>query len=103
MKKAIAIFAACLLNLAIFALLIPTKSADTDTPSATESVKPAPVRGDYNGDGKLDKADVETLRDIAAIGEYSEYHDFNGDGDVDILDVVVLQDYILEINKGELP
>ena len=48
------------------------------------------VRGDLNGDGKVDIADAVTVLNIMAASEYQAAADLNGDGKVDIADFVTV-------------
>jgi len=59
--------------------------------TVSEPVNPAAIKGDANGDGTVDVADVDFV--IEAIGgEYAKAADVNGDGAVDVADV----DFIIE-------
>ena len=48
----------------------------------------AGIKGDLNGDGKVDIADAVTVLNIMAAGEYNASADINGDQKVDIADFV---------------
>ncbi|MCK8517908.1 CARDB domain-containing protein [Methanoculleus sp. 7T] len=56
--------------------------------------RPAPVKGDLNGDGSVDWADVTIAADMAqGKTKSSTAADFNGDGTVDWKDVALLADF----------
>ncbi|MCR5850473.1 MAG: hypothetical protein K6G92_07145 [Bacteroidaceae bacterium] len=48
------------------------------------------IKGDLNGDGKVDIADAVTVLNIMAAGEYNAEADINGDQKVDIADFVTI-------------
>ena len=50
------------------------------------------VRGDLNGDGKVDIADAVSILDLMSTNDYSEIADLNGDTKVDIADFVSVLD-----------
>ncbi len=60
---------------------------------------PEPIKGDVNGDGEVNIADVNCVIDvILGAREASEFEgraDVNGDGEVNIADVNVIIDIIL--------
>ena len=45
------------------------------------------VKGDVNGDGAVDVADISNVITVMAAGEYSAAADVNGDGAVDVADI----------------
>ena len=47
-----------------------------------------PVLGDINGDGEVDKKDLDTIVQFIMAGEYDEKADLNHDGKVDAADIV---------------
>lgn len=49
-----------------------------------------PVLGDINGDGEVDKKDLDTIAQYIMAGEYVEKADLNNDGKVDATDIVLL-------------
>lgn len=53
------------------------------------------IRGDINGDKKVDADDVEVLATILKKNEYTEAADLNGDKKVTIVDLVTLVNIIL--------
>ena len=56
----------------------------------TITIKPDGKRGDINGDGNVDNADIITIVGYIMAGEYDEKADLNGDDNVDAADVVEL-------------
>ncbi|MBR6032657.1 MAG: hypothetical protein IKP36_11985 [Bacteroidaceae bacterium] len=54
------------------------------------------VKGDLNGDSRVDIADAVTVLDIMAEEGYSKAADLNGDGKVDIADFVSILDIMAE-------
>jgi hypothetical protein len=56
--------------------------------------RPAPVRGDLNGDGSVDWADVTTVAEMAqGTTKSNAVADFDGNGTVDWKDVALLADF----------
>jgi hypothetical protein len=53
------------------------------------------VKGDVNGDGEVNIADVNTAIDMILSGNSTAAADVNGDGEVNIADVNTLIDIIL--------
>jgi hypothetical protein len=54
------------------------------------------MRGDVNGDGEVNIADVTSLIDLLlSAGETTPAADSNADGEVNIADVTALVDYLL--------
>ncbi len=54
----------------------------------TDTAQPGLIaKGDLNGDGKLDNADVELLIDAVDEGRYESSYDLYGDGEVDLRDL----------------
>ena len=45
------------------------------------------IKGDVNGDGGVDVADIGRVLTIMASGEYAAEADVNGDGGVDVADI----------------
>ena len=58
-------------------------------------VGPTPVKGDVNGDGEVNIADVNAVIDLILSGGTNSNADVNGDGEVNIADVNALIDMIL--------
>lgn len=58
------------------------------------------VSGDVDGNGKLDKHDVERMQDIILYSmPYNANADVNGDGKITILDIVLLNELLLQNDK----
>ena len=53
------------------------------------------LRGDVNGDGEVNIADVNAVIDAILTGNVNEGDDVNGDGEVNIADVNAVIDMIL--------
>ena len=53
------------------------------------------LRGDVNGDGEVNIADVNAVIDAIQTGNVDEEDDVNGDGEVNIADVNAVIDMIL--------
>jgi hypothetical protein len=54
-----------------------------------------PIRGDLNGDGEVNIADVNAVVDAILSENSAEIYDFDGDGEVTISDVMALLNYVL--------
>ena len=57
-------------------------------PFTLTTEEPTPVPGDVDGDGDVDKADVETIMGYIMAGEYVKEADLNNDDKVDVADIV---------------
>ena len=58
---------------------------------------PGPVKGDVNGDGEINIADVNVLIGLILSGSVSDTADVNGDGEVNISDINTVIDIILNM------
>ena len=58
--------------------------------------QPEPIKGDVNGDGEVNIADVNAVIDLILSGNSSAVADVNGDGEVNIADVNAVIDIILK-------
>jgi cell division GTPase FtsZ len=88
---------------------IPVFPSDTDTDaSLREAINrlnkyAENYRGDVNGDGVVDVADIATIIDIMAgngqssMGSGQQHADVNGDGTVDVADIAM----VISIMAGE--
>ena len=57
------------------------------TISQSKSGQVVPKKGDVNGDGLVDVADISQVIAVMAAGEFSSAADVNGDGKVDVADI----------------
>ena len=67
--------------------------------TAIVGINPKNMLGDVNGDGRINMADVTTIINANAKGEYKAQADINSDGIVDIKDVELLLNVILGKEK----
>jgi hypothetical protein len=51
-----------------------------------------PIKGDVNGDGRVDVADIANIIDIMAKGTNNPQADVNKDGTVDVADIAAIID-----------
>ena len=88
--------------------LFPNDAAQVEAEAFATAVTPArinawmldptsspSIKGDVNGDGEVNIADINAIIDIILSGGSSDAADVNGDGEVNIADVNVVIDIIL--------
>lgn len=77
------------------------RAANYPEPKLTPDTSPTDKKqkGDINGDGKTNMADVATLLTAAIMGKTSDLqkYDFNGDGKVNMSDVSALLTYVVSL------
>ena len=80
---------------------------DTSAVITVESTQPPVMRGDVNGDGMVNIADVTTLIDYLLGNEVQNFNsnnaDVNGNGLLSIADVTALIDYLLGVEPSMTP
>ena len=80
---------------------------DTSAVITVESTQPPVMRGDVNGDGVVNIADVTTLIDYLLGNEVQNFNsnnaDVNGNGLLNIADVTALIDYLLGVEPSMTP
>ncbi len=74
------------------AVTLTAQSVASPCPSLTEVT--SDVQGDLSGDGNIDEADFELIRDCIMSGNYDEEADINGDGVVNAADLVALANLV---------
>ena len=70
-------------------LLVNSMAIEDITPSTT-------VRGDVNGDGEVNIADINAVIDAIISGKFNKNADINGDNEVNIADISELIDILLQ-------